>query len=423
MGKKKGGAFLASGNNTCVFDPPVKCADKSTPVGNFVSRIVPADSVDLIKQKEVKKAFASLDPRYVKNFNLFEDACNAEFRPEDEPDKCDVSTLRGNLKLGSTRLINIITPKQDGDINITTDNPESIGLRKSEAVTLTAMKELFLAIIEMNSFRVQVFHTDAHLGNISWKGENIVLHDWEKATIGDEELWKSLSGQFWGEFIGIQLIIKNLNENADDAKAVAIDAGEKNPDAIVAVGNAATAEWVTNPENTRGVTPAAQERLEKFETLTWWKNLLILLENTTWDQRYDAGKEIPPVLEIAFRFWDIMSILPVCRSMFHTFTVKDGVKMVEIPILVGVEETLKRYWKELEPKIIKLKTFGWNAEKKGVFLEKITVNLKKIIGDCWDLPRPPAGASRTRRRNARSYPKRSGQRRALNTRKPSFRRS
>jgi hypothetical protein len=131
-----------------------------------------------------------MDPKYLKHFNLATKICKAKFKPEDLADACSVEALKRMVKPGPTNLINILTPTQESDINRKEDGK----FYKSPSVTKAAFKEFLHAIVEMNSYSVQVFHTDAHIGNVSWKGPHIVLHDWEKCQVGDTHLLAEING-------------------------------------------------------------------------------------------------------------------------------------------------------------------------------------------------------------------------------------
>jgi hypothetical protein len=100
-----------------------------------------------------------------------------------------VDQLRRTIKVGDSKLLNMLTPIQESDVN-KKDNT----LYRDLETTNSAIRDLLHAIVEMNSYSVQVFHTDAHIGNVSWKDSNIVLHDWEKTLVGDENLLKNING-------------------------------------------------------------------------------------------------------------------------------------------------------------------------------------------------------------------------------------
>ena len=336
MGKKKGGKFLASGNNTCVFDPPVKCKDGDAPPANTVSRIVPVYSLDLGQQIRVKEAFKNLETRYEKNFNLFLDSCEPEFTKEDEFEKCNVKEINEDMSLGLT---NIITQKQDGDVN--NENPER---------TLAALQEFFKAVIDMNSYRVQVFHADGHQGNISWIGPDIVLHDWEKSQVGDIEFWKSLSGGDWGNIIGVADYSKTVSEYPDDM----ID---------------------------------RINRLKELRTFVQWVYPVdLLLYKTVLTDGWKAGRPIPAIIEVGFRFWDILSIIPVIRVIFQKTSVE------EHPIIKKIESQIKEYWKVLEKQLVGGAILP--PDKKVATLIRVTETLKTIVDQAYSTK----GASRTRKK-------------------------
>jgi len=186
----KGGKLIGQGSYTCVYDPPVDCADGTPiPPGN-VSRVVPEDSDEPEIQQRVKDALTKLDVKYQKNFNFLASICEAKFKQEDLEPECKVKDLKDKTLPGSTKLKNLITSKQDSDL---VDHEGDF--IKNIDVTSAGLRDLFDAAIEMNSLKVQVFHRDGHSGNIAWKGDNIVLHDWGLAKIGDKELLTNLSGK------------------------------------------------------------------------------------------------------------------------------------------------------------------------------------------------------------------------------------
>lgn len=185
----QGGLLIGSGNNTCVYSPPVECSDGSEIPVNHVSRIVPDDSIEPDVQVNVKQALKRMNPKYLKHFNLATKICKAKFKDVDLNKECTVKALQGQIQLGKSHLINMLTPTQESDIN-----KKDGSLYKDLRTTNNAIKDFLHAIVEMNSFAVQIFHTDAHLGNVSWKGDIIVLHDWEKAIITDRKLLDDITG-------------------------------------------------------------------------------------------------------------------------------------------------------------------------------------------------------------------------------------
>jgi len=185
-----GGQLINSGNNTCVYNPPIECVDNSEIPPNHISRIVPSDSIEPVVQTNIKTALTKINPKYLKHFNLATKICKANFKQEDLTKKCTVEKLSDTIQFGNTNLINMLTPIQESDINRSDNNK----LYKNLEITNAAIKDFLHAIVEMNSYSVQIFHTDAHLGNFSWKGDTIVLHDWEKCIIGDANLLINTNG-------------------------------------------------------------------------------------------------------------------------------------------------------------------------------------------------------------------------------------
>jgi hypothetical protein len=191
----KGGKLIGQGSYTCVYDPPIDCADGTpVPPGN-VSRVVAENSDEPEIQQRVKDALTKLDAKYQKNFNFLDSICEASFKQEDLEPECKVKDIKDKVLPGSTKLKNLITSKQDFDLV-----DKEGDFIKNIDVTSAGFKDLFHAVIEMNSLKVQVFHRDTHSGNIAWKGDNIVLHDWGLAKIGDNELLDGLSGRSPGSY-------------------------------------------------------------------------------------------------------------------------------------------------------------------------------------------------------------------------------
>jgi len=257
----KGGLLIGNGNNTCVYNPPVDCTDDSPIPANHVSRIVHPDSVEPDIQTQIKGAMAYMDPKYLKHFNLATKICQAKFKPEDLADACSVEALKRMVKPGPTNLINILTPKQESDINRKADGK----FYKSPSVTKAAFKDFLHALVEMNSYSVQVFHTDAHVGNVSWKGPHIVLHDWEKCHVGD----------------------KNLLANINGSKPTS---------------------W-----NLLGFRPEVGERAYLME-YPCWKIPLVAMGIFDMYQRHNDTLQLTH--EIYFRFWDLFSIGTPLRQMY-----------------------------------------------------------------------------------------------------------
>jgi len=312
----RGGILIGNGNNTCVYNPPVDCADDSVIPDGHVSRIVPSDSIEPGVQEKIKAAFANLNPHYLKNFNFATKICTARFKESDLTKPCNVDQLRRTIKAGTSKLLNMLTPIQESDVN-QKDNT----LYKDLETTSTAIRELLHAIIEMNSYSVQVFHTDAHIGNISWKGPNIVLHDWEKALIGDE------------------ILLKNIN--GSDKKG-----------------------WrLLNFEKPKG----HWNYLDRFSS---WYYLIEPLEyiNKMIHTLGESSKELNMIHQILFRFWDVFSIGVTLRQFFALANVAEPlyiqIFLVNASIYLGkllTEEATKR-----------------SIEKKAK-LDAITIKLHEIL--------------------------------------------
>lgn len=382
--RRKGGKLLGQGNNTCVYDPPVKCAGVAIPP-NTVSRIVPNESVDAVKQDAVREAVKTI-PEFKDNFNFYVSKCdNPSFSAEDLEVPCDVGALKGKINPGSASVQNLYTPKQDGDINkgVYDENGdlESNTLIKDEKRTIASLQAFLHAVVGLNSLDVQVFHADAHIGNISWVGDNIVLHDWEKATISDTQFWKSLSNaddNGWGGIIGTAKAIREASDTGD-----------------------------TNGELIARDLLYDAERWQDLTEFLQWRDALILLHSTDVSDRYAAGKELPISVAAAFRCWDLFSIIPVLAQMFAYTPLDDH------PIYLKIRSNARIYWREIREALEK------PIPNRDEFLKSITVRLHTIIDEAY----ATSGASRTRRRSGRSYRQRSTRRLASNTRKPSSRRN
>jgi len=279
--RKKGGAFLASGNNTCVYRPPVECTDGSEIPAGHVSRIVPDDSIEPDVQKAIKAKFSRMDAKYTKHFNLATKVCKAKFKEVDLTRECEVGGLQGRIKVGDTKLWNLLTPSQESDL-ITPDGT----LYKDAKTTMAALNVFLRAIVEMNSYSVQVFHTDAHQGNVSWKGDIIVLHDWEKCKIGDTEQLKTINGT------GIYDIL---------------------------------------------ITKRSNPRLFEYEH---WRYILLSLSviDSMGKDYLPNHKSLHFAHQIWFRFWDLFSILSPLAEMFFDITGK--MMIVEFQLIENLRKKL-----------------------------------------------------------------------------------
>jgi hypothetical protein len=391
--RKRGGKLLASGNNTCVYDPPIKCDGVEVPP-NTVSRIVPKNSVDSVKQDAVKQAVKKI-PEYKDNFNFYVSKCDKpNFSAEDIQKPCSIND---KIRLGVSDLQNLYTPKQDGDINEyikdADGNIVDNRLIKSPEMTLSALKNFLHAIVALNSSAVQVFHADGHVGNISWIRDKIVLHDWEKTTIGDIQFWKALSSMSgeWGPIIGTSKMIR-------DARARSAEKLGKDEDDV-------TTDEINSELGYEGMIDS--ERWQDLATnYPHWQDPVVLLHDTEMSDRYAAGKECPIRIAAVFRCWDLFSIIRIIQFMFA------GTVLQDHPTYIKIRTGIRSRWAEINEALN-----NPISDREG-FLKSITTRFHEIIDDAY-----ASGGSRTRRQIGRSYQKRSSQLRALNIPKPSSRRS
>jgi len=319
-----GGQLIGSGNNTCVYNPPIECVDSSDIPPNHVSRIVPSDSKEPAAQTSIKAAFAKMNPKYLKHFNLATKICKAKFKQTDLVKQCKVENLSDTVKVGDTNLVNMLTPMQESDIN-RSDNDK---LYKNLETTNAAIKDFLHALVEMNSYSVQVFHTDAHLGNFSWKGDNIVLHDWEKTIVGDVNLLIEINGS--------------------------------TPDSWKILGSAPTSQ--------------TRRYLGQFPC---WANILHVLQNTM-DKFHGFfppdHKAVYLGHEILFRFWDLFSIIIPLMQVYLRAE-------IEIPGFVNkIDNDIRDYYyKIFKDEYIASLGGRANLEDKKTKLDKITNKIHEII--------------------------------------------
>lgn len=178
----EGGEYRTQGADTCVYIPQVACARKgktirqSNPGTEFVSRIT-RDEYEVKVQKAVVKA---LDAIAVKGsgisqfFNLADNACTPKFKPEDRKEGCTVPELQDNQGL-----INLVTPKQGYTLR------SSILIKsKPDALIKSSLKGLMLAMVQLNAEKVT--HSDSHFNNLGWIGDQLVIFDWGRGTVGLE---------------------------------------------------------------------------------------------------------------------------------------------------------------------------------------------------------------------------------------------
>jgi hypothetical protein len=192
----KGGAFLAEGADTCVYDPPVACAIKSKEPadmrvpGKYISRVtdtVTQDGDERVNQKIVKDAIHEIQLKYPdkeieKFFNLAVAVCTPRFVMDDifrgprfegdQPTSCGAQEVEPDVGINKDK-VNFITLRQEEDLNRN---------KHTKPETLSALRKLFHAVAYLND--ENVVHTDAHFGNIAWMGDRLVMHDWGRAIVG-----------------------------------------------------------------------------------------------------------------------------------------------------------------------------------------------------------------------------------------------
>ena len=178
----EGGEYKTQGADTCVYIPHVACARKGKTIRNappgteFVSRIT-RDEYEVKVQKAVVKA---LDAIAIKGagisnfFNLADSACAPKFKPEDKKERCTVDDLQDNQGL-----INLVTPVQ-GDTLLRSILAKS----KPDALIKSSLKGLMLAMVQLNAEKVT--HSDSHFNNLGWMGDQLVIFDWGRGTVGLE---------------------------------------------------------------------------------------------------------------------------------------------------------------------------------------------------------------------------------------------
>lgn len=319
-----GGQLIGNGNNTCVYNPPIECVDGSDIPPNHVSRIVPSDSREPAVQTNIKAALAKMNPKYLTHFNLATKICKARFKQTDLVKQCRVKNLSDTVKVGDTNLVNMLTPMQESDIN-RSDNDK---LYKNLETTNAAIKDFLHALVEMNSYSVQVFHTDAHLGNFSWKGDSIVLHDWEKTIVGDANLLIEINGS--------------------------------TPDSWEILGFVPTY--------------SARRYLRQFPC---WSNILHVLQNTM--DKFNGvfppnHKFLHLGHQILFRFWDLFSIIIPLMQLYQKAE-------IEVPRFVNkIDDNITDYYyKIFKEEYIASLGGRANLEDRKTKLDKITNKIHEII--------------------------------------------
>jgi hypothetical protein len=181
----KAGAFLASGAETCVYDPPLKCSAGSPP--NTVSRVV-YDSREPAIQDKVIQIIATLPPEIRKHFNTKVAQCTEFDITEGDIKRHDGKQCPHFDLFETPRHItsedgftNLITPKQGPDVAVST-SPGNAMLSRSKEETFVALKDVMRALIPVDG---RFIHNDAHFGNLAWMDDStLALHDWGRTTVG-----------------------------------------------------------------------------------------------------------------------------------------------------------------------------------------------------------------------------------------------
>ena len=178
----EGGKYLASGQDTCVFNPPVACKEPEKtidPTGK-VSRVVAKGSGEWDLQQELKKRLVDLEkfvPGVSLHFNVAVDHCTPAFKKEDEYVKCLADPVIDSY---ISDLDNLVTPIQGKDL---ADSLQAF----PRPVIMAALHRLMIAMLEINT--AGFIHDDAHFGNIAWmvrgRDMRLVMHDWGRAKAGD----------------------------------------------------------------------------------------------------------------------------------------------------------------------------------------------------------------------------------------------
>ena len=184
--KKFGGEFLAQGADTCVYDPPVACATRETPPpGNYVSRIVRGTKEDDL-QLEIRDRVDDLDAaqqeEVLSHINLAVLACVPRLAKHDIENNIDgrKCSIHEELQTPGVKnnFTNLITSKQGQDLGVT---------QKPNGILYPALQPLFRTLLLLNLN--DVVHGDAHPNNMAWIDNNLVLHDWGRATTSPVEFF------------------------------------------------------------------------------------------------------------------------------------------------------------------------------------------------------------------------------------------
>jgi tRNA A-37 threonylcarbamoyl transferase component Bud32 len=217
----KGAAYLASGADTCVYSPQVKCVPgtqvpESIPAGDYVSRVTDKNGYaknELANQLRVKDAIRNIQEKHgvdvSSSFNLSVATCTPEFTEEDlVGGPCRADTNKITTPGVKEDKINFITPRQGQDFYA--HHPPD--------VTAEQLRTLYHAVVYLNE--QGIVHGDIHDANVSWMGDHLVLHDWGRMFDGVEGVKTAIATQhieldYLQQLFDESIIV--LDEGADDA--------------------------------------------------------------------------------------------------------------------------------------------------------------------------------------------------------------
>lgn len=197
---KKGGEFIAEGEDTCVYDPPLACTGQPrTPSGKYVSRVVKVEEgrePETRIQESIRNILKNVEaqhPGKVANyFNLMESSCKAfKIGPTDLWNKKTSKRCTRDPLLQLTGevtpdagLENIITPIQ-GETVVVYRN-QTWQLSRSAEKTAAALKNLLIALVYVDGAFI---HNDAHGKNLAWMPDGrIVMFDWGRSFLYDTSI-------------------------------------------------------------------------------------------------------------------------------------------------------------------------------------------------------------------------------------------
>ena len=189
----KGGRFLASGVDTCVYlDPPVECIPGTLLAGKdydptdktLVSRITAdtgRENQEFVVQVAVREAVKRIDVEFAgsnfgKCFQIAVAQCTPVIRSVDlVGGPCPVLKSAALNSLGTkNEFINFLTKRQINDFQ---EERGNFLRQKEPEVLLSAFYKLITATCALNC--EGVVHLDAHGGNVAWISETeLVLSDW-----------------------------------------------------------------------------------------------------------------------------------------------------------------------------------------------------------------------------------------------------